>query len=125
LEVIDRIEADGAVADGGTADARASVERALRANKSLAAYRLEVREENGRLVLRGHVRTGAEKDLAAALAREAARRPVENGLDVQLCRNRPPRSPPGTGRSALHASHTHRFEDPPARCAFPSGPTPH
>jgi osmotically-inducible protein OsmY len=85
LEVIDRIEAEGAVADGGTADdARVSVERALRANKNLAAYRLEVREENGRLVLRGHVRTGAEKDLAAALAREAARRPVENGLDVQL-----------------------------------------
>jgi len=43
-----------------------------------------VREENGRLVLRGHVRTSAEKDLAAALAREAARKPVENGLDVQL-----------------------------------------
>jgi osmotically-inducible protein OsmY len=84
LEVIDRIEADGAAADAGAADARASVERALRANKNLATYRLEVREENGRLVLRGHVRTDAEKDLAAALAREAARKPVENGLDVQL-----------------------------------------
>jgi len=85
LEVVDRIEAGPAVADGGTVEGtRASVERALRANENLAAYRLEVREENGRLVLRGHVRTGAEKDLAAALAREAAKRPVENGLDVQL-----------------------------------------
>jgi hypothetical protein len=40
-------------------------------------------EEGGRLVLRGTVRSGAEKDLAAALAREAAGRPVENAVEIR------------------------------------------
>jgi len=87
LEVIDRIEASASsesAADEPATSPRMAVERALRANESLAVYQLEVREEKGRLVLRGRVRTGAEKDLAAALAREAARRPVENGLEIQL-----------------------------------------
>jgi osmotically-inducible protein OsmY len=85
LDVTDRIEAatSDASSPPGT-DPRAAAERALRANKNLAAYALEVRDEGGRLVLRGRVRTGAEKDLAEALAREAARKPVENGLEVQL-----------------------------------------
>jgi osmotically-inducible protein OsmY len=65
----------------GGADAPA-VQRALRANPSLAPYPLEVREEGGRLVLRGRVRTSAEKDLAGLLAREAAGVPIENVLQI-------------------------------------------
>lgn len=65
----------------GGADAPA-VQRALRANPNLAPYRLEVREEGGRLVLRGRVRTSAEKDLAGLLAREAAGVPIENVLQI-------------------------------------------
>src|SRR6185503_16073792 len=40
------------------------VEQALSANTSLAAYGIKVREEGGRIVLSGRVRTTAEKDLA-------------------------------------------------------------
>jgi hyperosmotically inducible periplasmic protein len=87
LEVIDRIEvsasSESAVDEPATSP-RMAIEKALRANENLAVYRLEVREEKGRLVLRGRVRTGAERDLASALAREATRKPVENGLEIQL-----------------------------------------
>jgi osmotically-inducible protein OsmY len=72
--------ADRAAAAGGSA---ADVQRALRANPNLASYELRVVEEGGRLVLRGTVRSGAEKDLAAALAREAAGRPVENAVEIR------------------------------------------
>lgn len=60
-----------------------AVERTLRANPNLAAYALQVREEGGRLVLRGRVRTGAEKELAGLLAREASGGPVENVLQIR------------------------------------------
>ena len=56
---------------------------ALAANKSLAGYGLAVREERGRLVLAGRVRTAAEKDLAALVARDAAGMPVENTVTIQ------------------------------------------
>jgi osmotically-inducible protein OsmY len=66
----------GAGAAGGPAPAGAEsaqrVDRALRANASLASYAITVREEGGRVVLGGRVRTAAEKELAGLLARDAA-----------------------------------------------------
>ena len=56
---------------------------ALAANQSLAGYGLTVREERGRLLLAGRVRTAAEKDLAALLARDAAGTPVENLVTIR------------------------------------------
>jgi hypothetical protein len=42
-----------------------------------------VREERGRLLLAGRVRTAAEKDLAGLMARDAAGTPVENTVTIQ------------------------------------------
>ena len=82
--VEDRIRLKGEVearqAGGGDA---AHVERALAANPNLAAYGIEVAQEGGRLVLRGRVRTGAEKDLAGLVAQGAAGSPVENRLEIR------------------------------------------
>ena len=66
---------------GGGPDADA-VRKALRANPSVGDFGIEVATENGRLVLRGQVRTRAEKDLAGLLARDAAGGPVENALQI-------------------------------------------
>jgi osmotically-inducible protein OsmY len=57
-------------------------EQVLQANASLAGYGIKVREEGGRLVLSGRVRTAAEKELAGMLARDSAGAPVENALIV-------------------------------------------
>lgn len=81
--VVDHIGIQGQASRAAAADRRAAVERALAGNANLASYRLEVVAADGRLVLRGRVRTGAEKDLAAALAREAAVGPVENSIQVK------------------------------------------
>jgi hyperosmotically inducible periplasmic protein len=64
------------------ADAQAAAEAALGANANLAIYRLRVRQDGGRLVLEGRVRSGAERDLAGLLASSAAGRPVENFLQL-------------------------------------------
>jgi osmotically-inducible protein OsmY len=69
-------------ADSLSERARAA-QAALTANKSLAGYGLTVREDRGRLLLAGRVRTAAEKDLAALLARDAARMPVDNSVTIQ------------------------------------------
>jgi hyperosmotically inducible protein len=66
------------------ADRAQAVRRALAANPSLAAYDIQVRDEGGRVVLRGRVKTAAEKDLAGVLARDAAGGPVDNALEVRL-----------------------------------------
>jgi osmotically-inducible protein OsmY len=58
------------------------VQQALHANSSLSAYAITVREEGGRVVLSGRVRTAAEKDLAGLLARDAAGGTVDNKLSV-------------------------------------------
>ena len=58
------------------------VQQALHANSSLTAYAITVREESGRVVLTGRVRTAAEKDLAGLLARDAAGGTVDNSLSV-------------------------------------------
>jgi osmotically-inducible protein OsmY len=60
----------------------AAAQRALQANANLSGFALQVREEGGRLVLRGRVSTAAEKDLAGLLAREGAVGPVENAIEV-------------------------------------------
>jgi hyperosmotically inducible protein len=61
---------------------RAAAEQAVRQNPNLAPYGIQVVEEGGRLVLKGVVRTGAERDLAGALAAQAAGGPVLNILQV-------------------------------------------
>lgn len=66
-----------------TPDLKIAVERAIAANPHLAPFGLQVREEGGRLVLTGRVRTGAEKDLAGLLARDAAGGPVKNALEIK------------------------------------------
>jgi hyperosmotically inducible periplasmic protein len=57
-----------------------AVRQALADNANLARYHLEVREDGGRLVVSGAVRTGAEKDLAELLARQAAGRDVTSRI---------------------------------------------
>lgn len=71
-----------ATTSADVADPAKRVERALAGNANLSPYRIEVLERDGRLVLQGRVKTGAEKDLAGYLAREVARRPVDNGLRI-------------------------------------------
>jgi len=81
--------ASGSAAAAATPGAESLSERAraahaaLAANQSLARYGLTVREERGRLLLAGRVRTAAEKDLAALLARDAAGIPVENSVTIR------------------------------------------
>jgi hyperosmotically inducible periplasmic protein len=87
LDVTDQItvRAGGAAAPAGAApagDRVRRVEQALAANSSLAAYQIRVREEAGRILLSGRVKTAAEKDLAGVLAREAAASAVDNTLMV-------------------------------------------
>ncbi|HLA78387.1 MAG TPA: BON domain-containing protein [Vicinamibacteria bacterium] len=64
------------------ADPATRVKRALAGNANLSPYRIEVGEKDGRLILEGRVKTGAERDLAGYVAREAARGPVDNGLRI-------------------------------------------
>ena len=60
-----------------------AAETAVRAHASLASYSLTVAAEEGRLVLRGQVKTAAEKELAALVARDAAGRPVDNIIEIR------------------------------------------
>jgi hypothetical protein len=61
----------------------AAAQRALRSNANVARFDLAVRQEGERLVLRGHVGTLAEKDLAGMLAREGAGVPLDNLVEVR------------------------------------------
>ena len=90
--VVDRIQTPGAGDASGPAEAPTATvsagrapaaQRALRSNSNLARFDLQVREEGGRLVLRGQVGTPVEKDLAGSLARESAGGPVDNLVDVR------------------------------------------
>jgi len=65
-------------------DRAKAAKRALAANPSLARYDIQVREEGGRLVLSGRVKTPAEKDLAGLVARDATGAQVDNALEVRL-----------------------------------------
>ena len=66
-----------------SAERAATAQRAVQSNSSLSGFDLQVREEGGRLVLRGQLDTRAEKDLAGLLAREAAGGSVENLVQVR------------------------------------------
>jgi len=65
-------------------DRAKAAQRALAATPSLAGYDIQVREEGGRLVLSGRVKTAAEKDLAGLVARDATGAPIDNALEVRL-----------------------------------------
>lgn len=82
--VTDRIRVRGQESpERPDADRHAAVERALAANPNLAPYKIEVRPKGGRIVIEGRVRSGAERDLAGLLARDAAGVPVENAILVR------------------------------------------
>jgi hyperosmotically inducible periplasmic protein len=72
-----------AVAGGAAADPARAAQTALATNPNLAGYVLKAQMVGGRLVLTGRVRTGAEKDLAGVVARDAASAAVENNVIVQ------------------------------------------
>jgi hyperosmotically inducible periplasmic protein len=65
---------------GNTARA---VEQAFAASPSLATYGLKAREDGGRVVLTGVVRTAAEKELALATARGSAHGPIDNAIEIR------------------------------------------
>ena len=75
--------ATAAPAGAALPDRARVAQAALAANPSLAGYGLTVREEGGRLLLAGRVRTAAERDLAALMARDAAGMPVESSVTIQ------------------------------------------
>lgn len=81
--VTDELRPPGQTSERSPGARRDAVERAVASNPHLAKYSIRVAEEDGRLVLHGRVRTGAEKDLAGVLAREAARGPIENALQIR------------------------------------------
>ena len=83
IKVDDEIQLRGSAA-AATGDRAAAAKRALAANPSLAPYDIQVREEAGRLVLTGRVKTAAEKDLAGLVARDATGVQVDNSLEVRL-----------------------------------------
>ena len=76
------VAAPAAPGASSLSDHARAAQSALAANQSLAGYGLTVREERGRLLLAGRVRTAAEKDLAALLARDAAGISVDNLLTI-------------------------------------------
>ena len=85
--VFDRIQIAGTAADSRanlTPAQRATLaQRALDSNTSLAGFHLSVRDEAGRLVVRGTVNSPAEKDLAGLLARDGAGTSVENVIEIR------------------------------------------
>jgi hypothetical protein len=59
------------------------VEQALASNPHLGPFGLGVKVDGNRLVLQGRVRSEIEKELAGAVAREAAGGPVDNAVEVR------------------------------------------
>jgi osmotically-inducible protein OsmY len=80
-DVTDALTASGQ-RPGGDAP-RDAAEAAVRANPNLAGAEIVVARRGDRLVLSGHVRSGAERDLAGLLAGNAAGQPVDNALEVR------------------------------------------
>lgn len=72
-----------AASAGASADPARAAQTALATNPNLARFVLKAQMVGGRLVLTGRVRTGAEKDLAGVVARDAASAAVENNVIVQ------------------------------------------
>jgi osmotically-inducible protein OsmY len=75
--------AGSAASAGAPADPARAAQAALATNPNLARFVLKAQMVGGRLVLTGRVRTGAEKDLAGVVARDAASAAVENNVIVQ------------------------------------------
>ena len=75
--------ASGSPAAARTSDPARAAQAALATNPNLARFVLKAQMVGGRLVLTGRVRTGAEKDLAGVVARDAASAAVENNVIVQ------------------------------------------
>ena len=75
--------APSAARAGAPADPARAAQTALATNPNLARFALKAQMVGGRLVLTGRVRTGAEKDLAGVVARDAASAAVENNVIVQ------------------------------------------
>ncbi len=86
LRVVNMIRVPGEPSESGSPEEVLApaqrVKRALVANPNLAPYAIEIQEKDGHVILTGTVKTGAEKDLASYVAREAAAGPVENALRV-------------------------------------------
>lgn len=61
----------------------AAVDRAIRGNANLQGAAIKVRLDGTRIVLEGRVKTGAERDLAGLLARDAAGQAIDNGLEIR------------------------------------------
>ncbi len=80
-DVVDEIRIKGKA--GVSSSVAANVERALKANPHLAPYEIKVLQEGGKVVLTGRVKTGAEKDLAGLVAKDAGGGQVTNSLEVQ------------------------------------------
>ena len=83
--VVDRVHVRAVAArpTASSAERAAAAQRAVHANPHLTAFDLQVREEGGRLVLRGSVSRPIEKDLAIVLAREAAGDGVDDAVEVR------------------------------------------
>jgi osmotically-inducible protein OsmY len=96
-QVVNELSVDGSLAPASAAGAPSPsapaagpvpserarrVEQVLQAHASLGGYGIKAREDAGRLVLTGRVRTAAEKELAGLLARDTAGLPVDNALMV-------------------------------------------
>ncbi len=69
--------------DGHDEERRAAAERAIKGSASLKGAAISVRLDGGKVVLEGRVKTGAERDLAGLLAREAAGQEIRNALEIR------------------------------------------
>jgi osmotically-inducible protein OsmY len=78
--VIDRL---ALVGQGDAEQRRAAVEKAIRSNANLRDAPISVRLDDETIVLLGSVKSGAERELAALLARDAAGQAVRNSLEIQ------------------------------------------
>ena len=81
--VTDRIEVRPRADPEDPDTARRAVEQALASNAHLAPLGLRVKVEGDRLVLQGRVHSEIQKELAGAVAREAAGGPVDNAVEVR------------------------------------------
>jgi len=79
--VIDRLVLAGR--DGAAEERRAAVEKAIRTNANLKDAAISVRLDDKTIVLEGRVKSGAERDLAALLARDAAGQAVRDRLEIK------------------------------------------
>lgn len=61
----------------------AAAEAAIRANPNLKGAEIVAERRAGRIRLRGRAGTGAERDLAGLLARDAAGEPVDNEVEIK------------------------------------------